>query len=159
MTPVVQGATQIFYTSCFKRVLCVTSSGRHCICSTMLRETRDQASTVFVQWSLSTNLFCKWRFFALSSASWRSREWQLNFVLKPVKVLLKRSNWLIRLMVALPWVVLMCIGGMLACILAPVTRVWIWFVPVRYSSHLTWTSRHILLVFRTEYLFRIEFVK
>jgi len=41
------------------------------------------------------------------------RERQLNFVLKPVKVLWKQSNWLIRIMVALPWVVLMCIGGML----------------------------------------------
>ena len=28
----------------------------------MLHVTCDQASTVFVQWSVSTNLFCKWRF-------------------------------------------------------------------------------------------------
>jgi len=40
----------------------------------MLHVTSDQALTVFVQWSVSMNLFCKWRFFALSSASWRSRE-------------------------------------------------------------------------------------
>ena len=77
----------------------------------MLHVTRDQSSTVFVQCSMSTNLFCKWRFFALSSASWWSREWQLNFVLKPVQVLWKRSNWF---KVALPWVVLLCISGMLA---------------------------------------------
>jgi len=79
----------------------------------MFHVTRDQAPTVFFQWFVSTNLFCKWRFFALSSASWTIRQEQLNSVLKPVKLLSKPSNWLIRIMVALPLVVLICIDVML----------------------------------------------
>jgi hypothetical protein len=62
------------YTRCdpkvFRRVVLKEYCSLHLAADTV---TCDQVSTVFVQRSVSTNLFCKWRFSAFSSASW-SRE-------------------------------------------------------------------------------------
>jgi len=56
----------------------------------MLHVTRDQASTVFIV--RENELVLQVTIFALSSATWKSREWQLDFVLKLVKLLWKRND-------------------------------------------------------------------